>query len=142
MHDGDARTTLMQFVRYLFVGGFAFCVDFCTLIFCREYVFHDWASGVYVSVLIAFLAGHVANYAGSLMFVFCSHEERRNGLTLKAFVLFTLVGASGAGMTELGMWVGYGLLGMNYVLTKVLVAAVVFVWNFIGRKLVVRKKGE
>ena len=140
--SGISSQTAVEFLRYVVVGGLAFLADVGTLVFCREVVFHDWGEGVYISVMIAFLAGHVVNYLGSLWFVFRDPDERRNGLTWNAFWLFAVVGASGAGMTELGMWVGYGLLGMNYVLTKVLVAAVVFVWNFIGRKLVVRKKGE
>ena len=134
------KRTTFEFLRYIVVGGLAFVADIGTLIFCREMLFPDWGGGVYLSVLLAFLVGHVVNYVGSLCFVFRDPEERRNGLTWRAFWLFALVGASGAGATELGMWIGYGLLHMNYILTKVLVAAVVFVWNFVGRKLVVRNK--
>ena len=137
---GLASKTAREFIRYIVVGGLAFVADVGTLIFCREKLFPDWSGGVYLSVLLAFLAGHVVNYVGSLCFVFRDPEERRNGLTWRAFWLFALVGASGAGATELGMWIGYGLLHMNYIFTKVLVAAVVFVWNFVGRKLVVKNK--
>ena len=134
-----ARTTL-EFMRYIVVGGLAFVVDVGTLVFCREMLFPNWHGGVYLSVLMAFLAGHIVNYVGSLYFVFCDPEERRNGLTWKAFWLFAIVGATGVGATELGMWIGYGLLHMNYVVTKILVAAIVFIWNFAGRKLVVKKR--
>ena len=137
-----ASRTSFEFLRYVVVGGLAFIADVGTLVFCRERVFTDWSGGVYLSVLLAFLTGHVVNYIGSLCFVFRDPEERRNGLTWGAFWLFALVGASGAGATELGMWIGYGLLGMNYVITKLLVAAVVFVWNFVGRKLVVKNRGR
>ncbi len=128
-------------MRYIIVGGLAFVADFVTLIVCREKLFPDWSGGVYLSVFLAFLVGHVVNYVGSLFFVFRDPEERRNGLTWRSFWLFALVGASGAGATELGMWVGYGLLHMNYILAKIVVAVFVFVWNFVGRKLIVKKKG-
>lgn len=134
------KRTTFEFLRYIVVGGLAFVVDIGTLIFCREKLFHGWGCGVYLSVLLAFLAGHAVNYVGSLCFVFRDPEERRNGLTWRAFWLFALVGASGVGATELGMWIGYGLLHMNYILAKMLVAAVVFVWNFVGRKLVLRNR--
>lgn len=138
--SGDVlRRTFWEFFRYLFAGGFAFVVDFATLIGCRELLFRDQAWGVYLSVLLAFAAGHVTNYLLSLWFVFRDPEERRKGWTWKAFWLFAAVGASGAGITEFGMWIGYGILGGNYVLVKVVMAAVVFVWNFIGRKLIVLK---
>ena len=135
----DRQRTFWEFFRYLFAGGFAFVVDFATLIGCRELIFKDLAWGVYLSVLLAFVAGHVTNYLLSLWFVFRDPEERRRGWTWKAFWLFAVVGASGAGITEFGMWIGYGILGGNYVLVKVVMAAVVFVWNFIGRKLIVLK---
>jgi len=134
------RQTFWEFFRYLFAGGFAFVVDFATLIGCRELLFKDVTWGVYVSVLLAFAAGHVTNYLLSLWFVFRDPEERRKGWTWKAFGLFALVGAMGAGITEIGMWIGYGLLNGNYILTKAVMAAIVFTWNFIGRKLIVIKK--
>ena len=135
-----ASKTAREFLRYVLVGGLAFVADVGTLIFCREKLFPGLRCGVYLSVLLAFFAGHVVNYVGSLCFVFRDPEERRNGLTWRAFWLFAIVGASGVGATELGMWIGYGLLHMNYILAKMLVAAVVFVWNFVGRKLVVRNR--
>lgn len=135
----DRQQTFWEFFRYLFAGGFAFLVDFAALIGCRELLFKDLAWGVYLSVLLAFVAGHVTNYLLSLWFVFRDPEERRKGWTWKAFWLFAVVGASGAGITEFGMWIGYGILGGNYVLVKVIMAAVVFIWNFIGRKLIVLK---
>ena len=135
-----SNKTFWEFLRYLFVGGAAFVVDFGALVLFRELVFQDWRYGVYISVLLAFFAGHITNYLGSLWFVFLDPEERKNGWTLRAFGLFTLVGASGAGMTELGMWIGYGLLHWNYMVAKLIVASVVFTWNFVGRKLIVNKK--
>ena len=133
------RKTVAQFVRYIFAGGFAFVVDFGTLVACRELVFRDFACGVYVSVVLAFMAGHVSNYVLSLWIVFTDPEERRKGLTMRAFWLFALCALLGMGVTELGMWVGYGLLGLHYVVVKVVMAGIVFVLNFVGRKMVVSR---
>ena len=137
----DRRRTFGEFFRYLFAGGFAFVVDFVTLIACRELLFRNVGWGVYVSVFLAFAAGHVANYLLSMRFVFRDPEENRRGKTWRAFWLFALVAAFGMGVTELGMWVGYGLLGANYVGVKVVMATVVFVLNFIGRKVIVMRGG-
>lgn len=133
------KKTFGEFIRYLFAGGFAFVVDFGVLIACRELLFKEVAWGVYVSVLLAFAAGHVTNYLLSLWFVFRDHEERRKGWTWKAFSLFALVGISGVLITEAGIWILYGMLKTNYILAKAIMAAIVFTWNFIGRKLVVMK---
>ncbi len=135
----ESRKTLLQFARYIFAGGFAFVVDFGTLIASRELLFKDFEWGVYVSVFLAFMAGHVANYVLSLWFVFTDPDERRKGLTMRAFWLFALCALGGMGVTELGMWIGYGLLHLHYVLVKVVMAAIVFALNFIGRKVIVSR---
>ncbi len=135
----DARKTFWQLVRYIFAGGFAFVVDFGTLVACRELLFRDRAYGVYVSVVLAFLAGHVTNYILSLWIVFTDPEERRKGLTMRAFCLFALCALGGMGVTELGMWVGYGVMHFHYVLVKVVMAAIVFGLNFVGRKIIVSR---
>jgi len=136
------KRVLLQFIRYFFVGGFAFVVDFGVLIGCRELLFKEFSWGVYVSVLLAFFAGHTTNYVLSMMFVFTDPDERRKGLTLAAFGMFAIVGFVGVGITEFGMWIGYGLLHINYVLTKAIMAAIVFSWNFLGRKLVVMNRKD
>lgn len=135
----DGKRAFWEFFRYLFAGGLAFVVDFGTLIACRELLFKELASGVYLSVILAFLAGHVTNYWLSMWFVFRDPEENRRGKTWRAFWLFALVAAFGMGVTEFGMWIGYGILGVNYILVKVVMAAVVFVLNFIGRKIIVMR---
>ena len=133
------KTTFLQFIRYIFAGGVAFVVDFGTLIACRELLFRDFLWGVYVAVILAFLAGHVTNYVLSMWFVFTDPEERRKGLTQRTFWLFALCALGGMGVTELGMWIGYGILHLHYVLVKVVMAAIVFALNFIGRKIIVSR---
>ena len=138
--EESTRKMLLQFVRYLFAGGFAFVVDFGTLVFCREVLFGDLAYGVYLAVVLAFMAGHVANYVLSLWLVFTDPDERRRGLTQRAFWLFALCALGGMGVTELGMWVGHGIMHFHYVLVKLVMAAIVFVLNFVGRKVIVSRR--
>ena len=135
----EPKTTFLQFARYIFAGGIAFVVDFLTLIACREMLFRDFVWGVYAAVVLAFLAGHVTNYVLSMWFVFTDPEERRKGLTQRAFWLFALCALGGMGVTELGMWIGYGILHLHYVLVKVVMAAIVFALNFIGRRIIVSR---
>ena len=136
-----SKDTLLEFGRYILVGGTAFIADVGSLVAFRELVFPDCRYGVYISVLIAFFIGHVVSYLGSLWFVFLDPDERRKGWTWRSFWLFTIVGAIGVAMTEFGMWVGCDCIGLNYIVTKVVVAAIVLLWNFAGRKMVVLKRG-
>ncbi len=133
----DKNGTARQFIAYIFVGGFAFLADVGSMVASREFLFREWEGGIYLSVLLAFFIGHIVNYLGSLWFVFRDPEERRTGWTWRGFALFAVVGAFGVGMTEVGMWIGCGCLHANYIATKIVVASVVFIWNFGGRKLVV-----
>ncbi len=134
-----SKETMKQFLRYIFAGGFAFVVDFTALVLFREFVFKGHAFGVYASVMLAFFAGHLANYVLSMWFVFTDADERRRGLTLRAFWMFALCAFLGMGVTELGMWIGYGLMHFHYVFIKIVMAAMVFLMNFVGRKIIVTK---
>ena len=136
----ENRKTLGEFIRYVFAGGVAFVADLGSLVVCRELLFDGEKWGVYVSVVLAFMAGHVVNYLLSMWFVFRDLDERRRGLTWRAFWLFAFVAVMGMGVTEFGMWVGYGLLGLNYMAVKAVMAALVFVLNFIGRKIIVTRR--
>jgi len=136
----NAKKTFWEFFRYLFAGGAAFVVDMGVLVVCRELLLKNVACGVYISVLMAFLAGHVTSYSLSMLLVFRDPEERRNGLTWSAFGLFAVVGTIGVGFTEFGMWVGYGIFHCNYILVKAVMAALVLFWNYAGRKMVVMQK--
>jgi putative flippase GtrA len=112
-------------------------MDFVTLVCCREMFLKQYRFGVYLSVMLGFIIGHVSNYLLSLWFVFRDESEREKGWTRRAFTLFLVVGIIGAGITEFGMWIGYGCFNFNYVAVKVFMAGIVVLWNFLGRKIVV-----
>ena len=48
-----------------------------------------------------------------------------------------LVGVAGLMLTEVGMYAGVDLLQVNYLLVKLVVTGIVFLWNYLGRKLLV-----
>ena len=50
------------------------------------------------------------------------------------FSVFALVGIVGLGITEGGMWCLTSVAGLHYLLSKIVVAIVVFFWNFLARK--------
>lgn len=127
---GKTDNTLLQLFRYTFVGGFAFVVDFGLLFVLTEYVgFH-----YLVSAAVAFVAGLLVNYALSKLWVF-SRTSYSNRLV--EFLLFALVGIIGLGLTEVFMWCFTTLLGLYYILSKVITTAIVYLWNFFGRKYLI-----
>ena len=81
----------------------------------------------------------VFNYIFSLLFVFSAAKNSKVGRSMGAFVMFAVIGGIGLCLTELGMYVGASLLGIHYMLVKVVVTAVVLMWNYLGRKILIFK---
>lgn len=119
----------IQFFRYFFVGGFAFIIDFGLL-----FVFTSLLGVNYlISAAIGFSAGLIVNYILSRVWVFS--KSQYNNTT--AFLLFTLIGVAGLGLNEIIMFVCTGVFGLWYMFSKVISTGIVFVFNFVTRKLLV-----
>lgn len=127
-----------EFFRYLLVGGSAFCVDFFTMLLCEEWLLRRLpGETVFLATAIGFLVGLTYNYLLSVVFVFQNASQKIQGRQGKAFLLFAVIGIFGLGLTELGMYLGVRLLGFHYLLTKVVVAGVVLLWNYFARKIII-----
>lgn len=134
------KPILFEFLRYLLVGGVAFVIDSGVLALLKEFILTGGSSIELVFCTAAgFVAGLIANYVLSLIFVFRKKDNNGNAKSIKGFVTFTVVGLIGLGLTELGMYVGVFVFKWHYLLTKILVAGLVTVWNYVGRKLLVFK---
>lgn len=130
------KNILNEFIRYIFVGGTAFIVDIVTLYFFKTKVFSELGEiGIYLSTALGFFSGLIFNYIFSLIFVFKSAKEERKGRNLFSFLLFSLIGIIGLVLTEAGMYVGVDLFNINYIVTKIMVAIIVLVWNYAARKI-------
>lgn len=128
-----------EFGRYLIVGGTAFIIDYGLFWFTREYVFGAEGLGVYFATAAGFIAGLVYNYILSLVFVFRSAREQNKGKSLRAFILFAVIGVIGFGFTEAGMYLIYDLLHVNEYIARLFVAGAVTLWNYAARKILIFK---
>lgn len=127
-----------EFGRYLLVGGTAFAVDMVLLYFTKNFVFYHFAQkGVYYATAVGFIGGLIYNYFLSLFFVFESAKTKNKGKSLGAFMLFAMIGVAGLLITELGMYVGIEVMSLHYLFVKIIVAGLVFVWNFGIRKILI-----
>jgi putative flippase GtrA len=124
---GSANKTSMQLLRYAFVGGLAFLVDFGTLFILTEYVHVHYL----VSAAIAFIFGLTVNYILSVKWVF---NIRTVGNRWLEFLLFALIGLVGLGLNELFLWIITEILAIYYLISKIITTIIVYFWNFFDRK--------
>ncbi len=129
-----AETTngFIQFFRYIFVGGIAFVADAGALWLCEKFMHY------LIAAAIAFVFGLVVNYVLSVCFVF-SDGERTTSRTAE-FIIYAVIGVIGLGLTELIMWLFTDVIGIYFLLSKIVAAAIVLVWNFVARKKIIYTK--
>ena len=119
--------TSIQLLRYIFVGGIAYAVDFGSLFLLTEVVKIHYL----ISAAIAFILGLLTNYILSIFWVFAKRT-----LTSKQmeFLIFAIIGLVGLGLNEGIIWFFTALVHFHYLMSKVISAIVVFFWNFFARK--------
>ncbi len=117
-------------MRYMVTGGLAFAVDFGLFAVCLYTI--EWH--YLVANLMGLVAGLIVNYVLSVVWVFVACKrtlEKNRGLE---FFLFTLVGIAGIGINQLLMYLMVGQFGWNEMMSKIIAAGLVLVWNFGARK--------
>lgn len=132
LRDRFPRKSLVgQFLRYLVTGGLAFVVDFGLFALCL-YVF-EWH--YLLANLVGLVAGLVLNYAMSILWVFTACERSLEKRRVTEFSLFALVGIAGVGINQLLMYGMVDGLEFNEMISKMVAAVLVLMWNFGARKL-------
>lgn len=125
--------TYLQLFRYTFVGGFAFLVDFGTLVVLTEFFNIHYL----ISAGIAFILGLTVNYFLSVKWVF---NSRAMDNRLLEFVLFSVIGFVGLALNELFLWILTDIFLIYYLFSKLITTFVVYFWNFFARKMMLFNK--
>ena len=129
---GSTDKLLVQFVRYFFVGGFAFVVDFGLL-----YILTEYAGLHYLlSATLSFIAGLLVNYIISCLWVFNGSKFKNR---LVEFLFFAAIGVVGLALNDALIWLFTDCIGTHYMFSKIVAAAMVYLWNFFARKYLVFK---
>ena len=134
---------IFEFLRYVVVGGISAVVDMGVNFARLFYILggtKDDKGLVAISVAAGFSVGLLVNFILSNIFVFKEKEQREKGRTISAFLIYTLVGIIGFGLTE-ALTIGGTLLigdgGVWYLILTCFVKGVVLIWNYVGRKIFV-----
>ena len=123
------RDTLQEGSRYLIASAAALAVD----------------AGVYVALIrvggVHYLAAAPAGFALGIATIYVLStrwvfRKRRLASVRSEFLIFTLIGLAGLLVNQLVIYVCVDKLSTSYELAKLASAAIVFGFNFVGRKLV------
>ena len=122
----------IQLFRYLFVGGFSFIVDYGLLFILTEFFHFHYL----LSATISFVAGLFVNYLLSTHWIF-RHSKLKNKAA--EFFVFAIIGVVGLFFNNLLLYLFTDGLHLHYMISKLITAALVMLWNFLGRKLILFK---
>lgn len=124
----ETKDTKLQFFRYIFVGGFAAVINFGLL-----FVMTKFAHMYYLlSNIIGFVGGLITNYILSTKLIF---KVEKSINRFAEFTIYAIIGVIGLGLDTLFMFLLTDKMHIYYMISKIVSTAVVFIWNFGGRKL-------
>lgn len=161
-HKETKKELFFEIIRFLIVGGTATIIDYAIFYLFREVLLPArlienngvWdIFSIIIATALGFTGGLIVNWLLSISFVFKNVKDKKASRSKKSFIIFTLIGLIGLGITELGMLLGVNLLpdfaifGMDKLFNlamkewvmKVIMTIIVLVWNYVGRKLFVFK---
>lgn len=128
----DTDNTIIQFFRYIFVGGISFVVDAGVL-----FIVKNLGLNYLLAAAIGFAVGLAMNFSLSKKFIF---TKKSNVKDSKAeFLVYALIGIGGLIITEILMYVLTDKLGLYFMISKIFVTAVTLVWNYSARKIILYK---
>ena len=137
------RKLILEFLRYVIVGGISAVIDMGVNFAMLFYVLggtKDDKGLVAAAVATGFAVGLLVNFILSNIFVFKDEDQREKGKTAKAFLIYAIVGIIGFALTELLTILGtlvIGDSGVWYLVLTCFVKGAVLIWNYVGRKIFV-----
>ena len=123
-----SHTVAGEFARYIAAGLVSLGVDFTLYVALTE--ISGWH--YLASATVAFCAGLATVYLFSIFWIF---RARRIEEVWREFALFSVIGIAGLALTAGVLFVLVDLIGIDYRISKIVAAAMVFLFNFACRKV-------
>ncbi|MBR6458946.1 MAG: GtrA family protein [Actinomycetaceae bacterium] len=115
-------------MKFGFVGVICFVIDYGVMILLTEL----FGVPYLISCTISFSISVVVNYYLSMSYIFTSRDDISKS---KEFTIFVVLSVLGVLLTVLFMWMMTDLIGVHYMLSKIVVTGIVMAFNFITRKI-------
>ena len=126
-----SKSVLLQLIRYGLSGGLAFVVDFGLLWFITDICHAHYLVGAFCG----YTAGLIITYLLSIKWIFSDRKlSHKQGAE---FIIFTIIGLVGLLLTQGLMYIftEYLFGTDNYLYYKLLTTAIVSLFNFVMKKL-------
>ncbi len=124
------KKLINQILKFGVVGGIAFVIDYGILFLLAKVL----GLNELISAAISFIISLTFNYFLSTKWVFDAKKQ-----TPKEVIIFVLLSVVGLGINELLIYLGTKKLGIDVMIVKLFATAIVMVYNFITRKLIIEK---
>ena len=119
-----------QICKFFVCGVIATVIDYVVFSLVRLCGIH-----YAIAQIISFLVATAFNYYISIKYVFVSDKS-----TKRKMIIFLIINVIGLGLTELLLYIGIDLLKMKDLIAKVFATAIVMVYSFISRKILLERK--
>ncbi|MBQ3444315.1 MAG: GtrA family protein [Selenomonadaceae bacterium] len=124
------RERMLEIVRFCFVGGVSFLMDYGLLFVLTEFVglYYLYSSAISFSITVVF------NYWLCVIYVFKGAKRQ----TTRQAIIFFGTGVIGLGLNQLCMWLFVAVAGLHYMLAKIFATAIVTIWNYVTKRKAVQ----
>ncbi len=160
MEKQTKKQLFWEICRFLLVGGTATLVDYFVFWLLDGALLplvseaKGWQTfSLALATAVGFCTGLLVNWILSVKFVFRQVADREEASSKKSFALFSLIGVIGLIITEVGILLlvallpTFSLFGTTALLgttwtkwfSRATMTAIVLVWNYLGRKILVFK---
>ena len=132
------KANIKQFISYFFVGGVAAIVEWVMFFIFANVLQINY----FVSTVIAFIFSTTANWILGRITTFKDNNTYKDKKAKEAFLVF-VVSAIGLLFNLILMYLCVTVMGfdsaLGKTLSKIAATGIVFIWNFLIRKLVIYK---
>lgn len=129
------KKLMSQIIKFGIVGFICFGIDYSIMVGLTELAGINYL----ISSGISFSVSVIVNYILSITIVF---NAKKDANKVKEFVVFVILSLIGLLLNQVIMWVSVDVIGIFYMLAKIIATGIVMVYNFISRKLFIEEKGS
>ena len=124
------RERMLEIIRFCFVGGVSFLMDYAILFALTEFagVYYLYSSAISFSVTVVF------NYWLCVIYVFKDAQKQ----SARRAIIFFGTGVVGLLLNQFCMWFFVAIAGLHYMLAKIFATIIVTIWNYLTKRKAVR----